>query len=178
MQRAAELDPLSVRINADLGMAYLADGRYDDAVQQETRTLELSPTSATPKWIRGMAFEQLRRFDEAEIDMRAVLDAWERDASILGSLGHLLAIAGRQQEARALREELVAQAASTDVTFFAALIDVGLGENDSAFAWLERAIEDRSGSARYLKIDVRLDPLRSDPRFAALMAQVGLGPAP
>lgn len=177
MQQAQSLDPLSVRINADLGMAYLAAGRYEDAVQQEARTLELDPDSAAPKWIRGMALEQMGRYAEAERDLRVVLDAWQRDASILGTLGHLLAISGEEESARELLRELEAQADSTDVTFFAALIEVGLGETDAAFDWLNRAIEERSGSARYLMIDARLDPLRDDPRFPALLARVGLRPA-
>jgi Flp pilus assembly protein TadD len=175
MEKAQQLDPLSVRINADLGMAYLAAGRYDEAVAQENRTLQLAPQSATPRWIRGMALEQMGNFAEAETDMRVVLDAWQRDASIVGSLGHLLAISGKQDEARALRAELVSQADTTDVTFFAALIDVGLGDTDAAFEWLNRAVESRSGSARYLMIDVRLDPLRGDARFAQLLTRVGLG---
>jgi tetratricopeptide (TPR) repeat protein len=177
MQRAQALDPLSVRINADLGMAYLAAGRYADAVLQETQTLDLAPESATPKWIRGMALEQMGNNQDAERDMREVMIAWERDASILGTLGHLLAISGRPEEARAMLAELIAQADKTDVTFFAALIDAGLGDKDDAFRWLDRAVMQRSGSARYLKIDVRLDPLRDDPRFATLLERVGLGPS-
>ncbi len=175
MEHAQARDPLSGRINADLGMAYLAAGRYEDAVRQETETLELVPESATPRWIRGMAYVQLGKTVEAETDMRAVLEAWERDPSILGSLGHLLAISGRPDEARAMLAELEAKADSTDVTFFAALIEVGLGDTDAAFAWLDKAVAERSGSARYLRADVRLDPLRGDPRFAALLERVGLG---
>ena len=72
-------------------------------------------------------------------------------------------------------EELEAKADSTDVTFFAALIDAGLGDTDAAFGWLDRAVAERSGSTRYLRVDVRLDPLREDPRFAALLERVGLG---
>ncbi len=175
MEYAHSRDPLSGRINADLGMAFLAAGRYEDAVRQETDTLELVPESATARWIRGMAYEQMGNYPEAESDMRAVLDVWERDPSILGSLGHLLAISGREEEARAMLAELEAKAGSTDVTFFAALIDVGLGETDAAFDWLDKAVAERSGSTRYLKVDVRLDPLRADPRFAALLERVGLG---
>jgi hypothetical protein len=51
----------------------------------------------------------------------------------------------------------------------------GLGEKDSAFKWLEQAYRDRSGSVRYLKIEPRLDPLRSDPRFLDLLRRVGIG---
>ena len=46
MKKARELDPLSTRINADLGMAYLAAGRYDEAIGQEQKTLELNPKAA------------------------------------------------------------------------------------------------------------------------------------
>ena len=76
MQRALQLDPLSVRINADLGMAMLAAGRYEAAVAQESRTLELKPDSAVSRWIRGMAHEQLEQFDSAEIDMKAAAATW------------------------------------------------------------------------------------------------------
>jgi TolB-like protein/Flp pilus assembly protein TadD len=176
MLRAHDLDPLSIRINADLGMAYLAAGRYQEAVEQETQTLELAPESATPKWIRGMALEQMQRFDEAEQDMTLVLEAWQRDASILGTLGHLYGVSGKTEQARALLGELIGQAETTDAAFFVALIYAGLGEADDAFQWLDRAVTERSGSVRYLKIDARLEGLRQDPRYASLIERVGLPP--
>jgi hypothetical protein len=54
------------------------------------------------------------------------------------------------------------------------LVYAGLGEKDKAFEWLERAYRDHSGSVRYLKVEPRLDPLRSDPRFLELMRRIGL----
>ncbi len=51
-----------------------------------------------------------------------------------------------------------------------------LGEKDQAFAWLERAYEERSFMMLYLKVAPNLDPLRSDPRFADLLRRVGLTP--
>ena len=174
MQRARQLDPLSVRINADLGMALLAAGKYHEAVAQEDRALELSAEAAVPRWIRGMALEQLRRFDAAERDMRVALDAMSGYEAVKGSLGHLYAISGRQAEARKLLGELTSQADTTDVTFFAALVCAGLDDNDGALTWLERAVEKRSGSVRYLKIDPRLAGLRDEPRYQQLMERVGL----
>ncbi len=58
--------------------------------------------------------------------------------------------------------------------FFIVLVYAGLGEKDRAFEWLERAYGDRSGSVRYLKIEPRLDPLRSDARCQELIRRVGL----
>ena len=54
------------------------------------------------------------------------------------------------------------------------MIHVGLGERDQAFEWLERAYKEHSGWLSYLNVEFRLDPLRSDPRFADLVHRVGL----
>ncbi len=174
MQRAIELDPVSTRINADLGMAYLAAGRYTEAVKQEDRTLELAPEATTPKWIRGMALEQMGHFDRAEADMKVVFDTWEGEPPIAGSLGHLYAVAGKETQGRKLLADLIAQDGKAEVAFFVALIRAGLNEREQALEWLERAVNERSGSVRYLKVEVRLKDLREEPRYRALMERVGL----
>jgi len=174
MQRAIELDPVSVRINADLGMAYLAAGRYADAVTQEGLTLDLDPQATAARWIRGMALEQMGHFVEAEADLQAVHDAWGADPVILGSLGHFYAVMGKRDEARALLEELVAQQGPGEIAFYAALIHAGLNEPDEALQWLGRAVDERSGSVRYLKVEPRLASVRQTPGYQALMDRVGL----
>jgi hypothetical protein len=58
--------------------------------------------------------------------------------------------------------------------FSFAVIYLGLGEKDQAFAWLEKAYEDRSSLILFLKGDPIWDPLRSDPRFADLLRRIGL----
>ena len=58
--------------------------------------------------------------------------------------------------------------------FEIALIDAGLGDADRAFEWLDKAYDDRSDLLVYLKVDPRLDPIRSDRRFSDLVARVGL----
>ncbi len=54
-----------------------------------------------------------------------------------------------------------------------AFIYAGLGDKDSAFAWLERALQARDKGILYLKIDPCFDPLRSDPRFQELINRAG-----
>jgi Tfp pilus assembly protein PilF len=174
MQRAEQLDPLSVRINVDLGMALYAAGRNEEAIVQEVRALELAPDASTPRWIRGMAFEQLGRFDEAEAEMKAVLEASPDDDAVKGSLGHLYGVAGKHAEAQALLKEFEARTDVGEVAFYAALICTGLEDRATALTWLERAVDARSGSARYLKVDPRLAGLRGEPRFRRLMERVGL----
>ncbi|HYP02683.1 MAG TPA: hypothetical protein VER76_21025 [Pyrinomonadaceae bacterium] len=54
------------------------------------------------------------------------------------------------------------------------MIHPGLNDADQAFACLERASEERSGFMAFIKVEPMLDPLRSDPRFAALERRIGL----
>lgn len=53
------------------------------------------------------------------------------------------------------------------------MVYLGLGQKDRAFEFFEKAFEERSGWMAYLKVDPRLDPVRSDPRFADLLRRVG-----
>ena len=82
-------------------------------------------------------------------------------------------LAGRTAESRRILKELLGSQQPVS-PFFIALVYTALGDKDEAFRWLEKAVAERSGSVRYLKIEPRLDPLRSDPRFEALLRQVGL----
>ena len=121
-----------------------------------------------------MALEQIGHFDRAEADMKVAFDAWEGEPSIAGSLGHLYAVAGKKTQARKLLADLIAQDGKVDVAFFVALIYAGLNEKEQALKWLERAVDQRSGSVRYLKVEVRLKDLREEPKYRALMERVGL----
>jgi hypothetical protein len=73
-------------------------------------------------------------------------------------------------EARALLEELTAIRAGRYVSGYdMALAQLGAGDPVEAVGWLERAYEERAHAAVFLKVDPRLDPLRSSPAFARLL---------
>ena len=57
-----------------------------------------------------------------------------------------------------------------------ALVYAGLGDQDQAFSWFEKAYEERFYRLAYLKVDALWDPLRSDPRYADLLRRVGIPP--
>ena len=73
-----------------------------------------------------------------------------------------------------LEQELEESKREPSTPFDMAEIFAQLGKNDQAFAWLEKAYEERSVMMMYLKVAPNLDPLRSDPRFAGLLRRVGL----
>ena len=84
-------------------------------------------------------------------------------------------MSGKKSVARAMVDELKQLSAREYVPSTSiALIYAGLGENDQAFAWLDRAYEERAFQMQWIKIEPRLDGLRPDPRFQDLMRRVGL----
>jgi TolB-like protein/tetratricopeptide (TPR) repeat protein len=173
MKRAEELDPLSGRISAELGMAYYAARKYDIAIQQERKALRMDPGIATSYWVIGMSDEQKRLFSAATAMYQQALKLRPGNPNYLASLARSYALAGKTSEARRVLNGLLKSPEPVS-PFFIALVYTALGEKDAAFEWLNKAVTERSGSVRYLKIEPRLDPLRSDPRFDSLLQRVGL----
>jgi tetratricopeptide (TPR) repeat protein len=93
---------------------------------------------------------------------------------IVAELGYIYAVSRKRSEAQKALEELKELSKRRYVSsFYMALIYMGLGEKDQAFALFERAYEERSPRLIELKVDPIFDPLRSDQRFAELMRKVG-----
>jgi TolB-like protein/class 3 adenylate cyclase/Tfp pilus assembly protein PilF len=175
MEKARELDPLSTRINADLGMAYLSAGRYDDAIGQEQKTLELNPKSVGARWIRGMAYQQKEMFELAIKDYKSALELSPNNPNILAALGHVYGSSGNTAGAHNILDTLFVVNKQEHVSpFFFALVYTGLNDKENALKWLEKSYEEKSGSVRYLKMEPRLQNLRKEPRYIALMKKIGL----
>jgi TolB-like protein/class 3 adenylate cyclase/Tfp pilus assembly protein PilF len=175
MKKARELDPLSTRINADLGMAYLVAGKYDEAIEQEKNTLELNPKASGAYWIRGMSYQQKKMFGEAIKDFKYALELSPGDPNYLAALGHVYASSGNISAARNIIDTLFVENKVQPVSpFFFALVYAGLNDKEKALEWLEKACEEKSGSVRYLKMEPRLQNLRNEPRYIAMMKKIGL----
>lgn len=88
-------------------------------------------------------------------------------------IGRIHAISGNRKEAERAIVKLKKESTRRYVNpYQIALIQVGLGQEGEAFAWLDKALHERSDLLVYPKIDSRLDPLRSHPHFAELESKV------
>ena len=97
----------------------------------------------------------------------------------IASLGHAYAKAGDVARAREVLDQLEQESATRHVTaYHTAVIYGAIDETDEAFVWLGRAFEERSPWIGFLAVDPRLDDVRSDPRFDALIREAGLRPQP
>ena len=83
---------------------------------------------------------------------------------------------GKRAEAQAILRESLAQAPKPGLAYSLAEIYAGLGERDQAFAWLEKAYQERNFLMLFLKVNPRVDNLRADPRFVDLLRRIGLQP--
>ncbi len=177
-KRAIELDPLSQLALTDLGHTYMLARQYDQAMTQCRKAIELNPSSypgahgylATTYALNG-------KYPEAITEANNMIALFGRDPNILALVGWVDAREGRQAEARKLVAELSEPGTHGSVSLVdLACIHTALGENEEAFALLEKAFELRDSSLINIKVDRRLDPLRSDARFANLIQRVGLKP--
>jgi eukaryotic-like serine/threonine-protein kinase len=172
---AFELDPASVSIRRSLGWLMYYARQFDGAAEQLRRVVELNPTSEETHRILGLVRLQQGRLDEAEIEFREAIGLSTELAYSRAGLAHVAACAGRPDEARTILAGLYAQAKERYVSPVAfATVHLGLGEADHAFAWIERAREERRGWLCYLKVEPLLDPIRSDPRFTRLLEKMRL----
>jgi Flp pilus assembly protein TadD len=139
------------------------------------RALELDPQKAAPHWWLGLTYAEQGRFDEAIREHEQALALSRRSPAHLGSLGGVYARQGQRARALAVLEELQSLEKQGYVTPAAfVFVYAGLGDKDRAFEWLEKAAQDQTNLMQYLRVFPLLDPLRSDPRFEALLRRVGL----
>ena len=173
IKKAHELDPLSLIINQGVGGKYMYSRRYDEALAQFHRTLELYPHFPPTHQRLGWCYVQKRMYNEAIAEMQRAVELSGNSTQMLAALGFAHAAAGRRDTAQGIIAELERRSKESYVDhYFIATIFAALGENDEAFALLEKAFAERSYWMPWLNIDFQLDNLRSDSRFDALVQRV------
>jgi eukaryotic-like serine/threonine-protein kinase len=174
-KRTQELDPLSLINRSHLAWILYFAHRYDQAIEACRKSLELDPNFYVARRYLGLAYEQKRMYAEAIQEFQQAETLSGNATLMRAHLGHAYAVAGKANEARQILGELKERARQVYVSaYHIAVIHAGLGEPDQAFEWLEKAYEERAEFLVYLKADPRLDNLRADPRFPALLRRVGL----
>jgi tetratricopeptide (TPR) repeat protein len=172
--RTLDLDPVSPLFNTVRAEIYYHSRNYDAAIAQARRTVEQYPTYwLTYIWL-GSALREKKMYKDA-LDQFSHGRKLSGDHPVIIALyGHALALSGDAPRARKAIAELQHLAQSRYVSsLYFATVHAGLGENRTALDWLDRAYKEHNDRLVYLNVDPIADPLRSDPRFAQLMAKVG-----
>jgi TolB-like protein/DNA-binding winged helix-turn-helix (wHTH) protein/Tfp pilus assembly protein PilF len=172
-RRALTLDPLAITAYLTASDVFYFSRQYDRAITQLQEALDLYPNDPLALPRLSWSYVQKGMFKEAigEIERAATLSPEYTEN--LWMLGHAYAVAGKTAAARKALDDLHALAEKKYVPPRGfALIHTGLGENDEALEWLERAYQDRDGWMAMLQVHPKLDVLRGDPRFQDLLRRM------
>jgi eukaryotic-like serine/threonine-protein kinase len=174
LERAQQLDPLSLILSVDLNVPYYLARQYDRSIELSRKVLEIDPSFFLAHYTLGWASIQKRDFSTAVTELQKA-KSMDNEPWINGTLGYAYAASGDTGRARAVLDELSRLAEHRRVsTYWLAMIHMALEEKDKSFELLDRCREERSPWLAWLKVDPALDPLRSDPRFADLLHRIGL----
>lgn len=179
---AQELDPLSLSIATGLGRAMYWARRYDESISRLQAAMPRDPNYADTYWSLGLAYEQKRMHAEAisafqrAVELSRSSEFAEGKPEMMAVLAYAYGQAGRPREARSILDQL--KKASTSQHYVSpyalSLIYVALNDKDSAFQSLGQAFQERDENFVHLRVDPRLDPIRSDARFQQLLKQINL----
>jgi TolB-like protein/tetratricopeptide (TPR) repeat protein len=177
IERALELDPLSLLTQGWLGIMLVLAHRWDLAIDQADFLIQLYPSAFWGHFIMGVACREKQMFEKAIAALRKALELSGGMPGLMGWLGLTLGLSGNAAEARSLLDRLHAKAAQVYVppTSFA-WIYLGLAEVDTAFEWLDRAVDERDQFMMPIKSYGFFDPIRADPRFRTLLGKMNLAP--
>lgn len=175
LEHGLESDPLSLELRMwFIFMLYMLR-QGERALAEALRCVELDPDHFGAHFALGQAHLAGRRYEESAAAFRKSVELSGGLPMVLGWLGLALGSAGRAAEARDVLGRLQAIAGQSYVppTSFAWTY-LGLGEIDEAFIWMNRAVEAPDRMMSPIKSYPFFDPLRSDPRFIALLRKMNL----
>jgi tetratricopeptide (TPR) repeat protein len=174
-KRARELDPRSPLMNTLLGQAFYHAHRFDESQQVLLKTLELDPNFDGAHITLASTYAANKMFRESIAELQKAPGFSPGDVMIRAPLGYDYAKSGRRSDAEKILKDLKAESQRKYVSgYFASWVCIGLGKNDEAIQWLERAYQQRDYQLTWMGVEPLLDPLRSDPRFQDLLRRLGL----
>jgi tetratricopeptide (TPR) repeat protein len=174
---ARELDPLSLAGAASAGLHAYYARRYEKAVEALVRAIELDDRFAFAQFVLGLAYTEMSEYDGAMKALSAAIALSPTSPEILAGMGYAAARAGHAERARAVLNELLAASERRYVSkSLVAQIHTALNDRDAAFEWLTRAVDDRATDIAWMGVRPVFDTLRSDDRFGALSARIGVAP--
>jgi len=174
---ARKLDPLYITIKHNEGWILSSAERYDEAQKIINDIIDSNPEYPLGYWDLAYLYMCQRRYEEAIAPIQKAINLLgDEIADVIPILGYIYGRLGKETEAREILKQLdeIATTGKYVTPISWAWIYLGLGENDKAFEWLEKAYETHATWIVYIKIDPYYVNIRSDPRFKALLKKMGL----
>jgi len=177
IRHALELEPLSPAVMFAAAVNSLSADRVGEAAERCLKGLEYGDHPLLRFWL-GVAYLASGRQEDAIREHAKAVEMFSRISMSLGALAHSYAVSGNREGAEKILRELLERYEREPVDLLQfTLIYLGLGDTESALAWLERAFEAKGGFLPLMIAgDPRPDPLRSEPRFQNVLKRMNLAP--
>jgi tetratricopeptide (TPR) repeat protein len=174
-KKGLEVDPLGMITNQMLGNAYVNARKYDLAIAQFEKALELHPDDSTLLYHLGWAYVYSRAYEKGIKAIENSLAIEGVDPRLSPDLAYIDALIGKKDESRRILGRVLDLARRYRVDpGHIAIMYIALDQREQALIWLEKAYRQHSPMMIWLKADPRFDGIREEPRFEALMRRVGL----
>ena len=178
LDQALRLDPLSLAIKSSLGLKAYYAGHFDEAAKELSKTIELDASFGIARFFLGETYTALSRFDEALRELEAAIRLSGPSPEILAAVGYARGVSGDTGGALKALEKLRRLSQQGYVSpCLLAEVHVGLGEKDEALDRLEEAFQERAADLAWLRVRPVFASLHSEPRFVALINEMGFGRA-
>lgn len=171
-----QLDPAEPSSYLDEAVVYYQLRDYSSLLDVSRKSVGLVPENWSAHYYAAVAYEGLKRPSDAIPEYQKAIELSQSDTDPIAGLAHAFAATGQRTKSQQVLHELEIKSKTTYISpYMMATICAALGNKNKAFAFLDRAFRERSPDIAYfLKADLRIDSLRSDPRFTDLLRRVGL----
>lgn len=175
LNRAQQLDPLSLVVRVHLGWSYYYAGQFQQAIAQYQQALELDRNYAWAYFHVGAAYRQAGQYQKARAALETAVALSGKSPRHVAELACIQAFSGHHAEAVTMLATLLEQNRQQYVSPYSiAMIYAALQQPEAAFAWLNKAYETRAARLVRLNVDPAFNGLRADPRFRELVQHIGL----
>lgn len=175
LKKAVELDPLSLRMNAELGFGFRLNRRYAEAQEQLKKTIEMDPNFGLAHFYMGIVYNDRGMYKEAIPEFQRAIELTGFHSKAFGFLGYAHAMLGQKDEAQKILHELEERSKEEYIgPTHLMVIHEALGDIDKSFECLEKAMEERDPIMTLMKVLPEFDIVRSDPRFKAFLKKMNL----
>ena len=175
---ARQLDPMRLESAVHPGHVYFQTRDFGPMLEAMRNYVASNPRHWLGRNLLGVAYQGSGQTLLAIPEYQKAVEYSGNDSDPTAALAYAYARTGKGAEAEKLLRDLLEQSKTGYVSpYMIATIYAGLGNKDRAFEYLEKAYEERSTDLSYfLKSDLRMDTLRSDPRFQDLVKRMGFPP--
>ena len=178
MQFAQQLEPLAPVLDMQMAWTCYVARDFKRAEEQSWKALAMEPRFAAAQQTLGLAYEQMRMYEEAIVELENARSCSDNHPATVAALGHAFASAGRADEAVEMLHQLEEMSQRRYVSgYWRGILYSGLGEEELALEWLGTAFQQRDVWLIWLKVEPRFDRLRHSRGFGQLLHQIGFGAA-